>query len=103
MPKLIIIIEEKMIEHPDDPTQKMLGLGTSSNVEIEENELPTETILIKLAPLLVEAISQAIAKEIGPPAHAFQGDVGDSIESAFKKAIADEFPDSIEVVSELIN
>jgi len=103
MPKLIITIEEQTLDHPDGPDAKMLGFGISANLEIAETDIGKETVLTKLAPLFLTAISEVLNEKIGNPLYHFQGSVGDTFEYALQKAMADAFPDSIEIVNELIN
>lgn len=96
MPKLIITIEETIIEVPGRPEAKLCGLETSSNIEIEESEIGQPSVLYTLAPILIQAISEAQKQHVGQPLYQGLGPMAASREEALKLAETAEFPGELD-------
>ena len=92
MPKLIITIEEKLVDVPGHPEAKLCGLETSSNIEIDESEIGQPSILFAMAPIFLHALSEAQKQHIGRPLYEGPGRMEDSQEKALEKIRDSKFP-----------
>ena len=94
MPKLIIEITEKIVDLPEYPDKRLVGIQTAIHFELAEGEDPAEALGNSSLPELLPAIECAldIAQKFtfGDGIHSGSGHLADTEEIAIAKARAIE-------------